>query len=239
MKNSLFVKHTSSTNALTWKMIREKMLPEGFVVYTDFQIAGKGQMGNSWESETAKNLLFSTVLYPVHIKVEEQFLLSQLVSLGIKKALDEYVDGITVKWPNDIYWNDKKLAGILIENSLQGNNIKSVVIGVGLNVNQKEFVSDAPNPVSLFQIKGKSHSRRTLLKRICNNILDLYSTLDAQKIREEYARALYRKDGFYPFRAQDGIFHAHIYAVHPDGQLELELENGERKGYYFKEVQFQ
>ena len=238
MGNTFYTKQTHSTNVLLWEMIREKSLPEGFVVQTDFQSAGKGQVGNSWESEEGRNLLFSMVLYPQRVTVDNQFLLSQLVSLGIKEALDEYTDGITVKWPNDIYWNDKKLVGILIENSLQGTKIKSSVIGIGLNVNQKVFVSNAPNPVSLLQITGRRQNRKLLLTKIRQNIQKLYTELSVTKIRAEYAEALYRKDGFYAYRANDETFQAKIISVHPDGQLELETEAGERKGFYFKEVSF-
>jgi len=238
MGNTFYTKATHSTNVLLWEMIREKSLPEGFVVQTDFQSAGKGQVGNSWESEEGRNLLFSMVLYPQRVTVDNQFLLSQLVSLGIKEALDEYTDGITVKWPNDIYWNDKKLVGILIENSLQGTKIKSSVIGIGLNVNQKVFVSNAPNPVSLLRITGKRQNRKLLLTKIRQNIQKLYTELSVTKIRAEYAEALYRKDGFYAYRANDETFQANIISVHPDGQLELETEAGERKEFYFKEVSF-
>ena len=238
MGNTFYTKQTHSTNVLLWEMIREKSLPEGFVVQTDFQTAGKGQIGNSWESEAGRNLLFSMVLYPQRVTVDNQFLLSQLVSLGIKKALDEYTDGITVKWPNDIYWNDKKLVGILIENSLQGTKIKSSVIGIGLNVNQKVFVSNAPNPVSLLQITGRRQNRKLLLTKIRQNIQKLYTELSVTKIRAEYAEALYRKEGFYAYRANDETFQAKIISVHPDGQLELETKAGERKGFYFKEVSF-
>ena len=238
MGNTFYTKQTHSTNVLLWEMIREKSLPEGFVVQTDFQTAGKGQVGNSWESEAGRNLLFSMVLYPQRVTVDNQFLLSQLVSLGIKEALDEYTDGITVKWPNDIYWNDKKLVGILIENSLQGTKIKSSVIGIGLNVNQKVFVGNAPNPVSLLQITGRRQNRKLLLTKIRQNIQKLYTELSVTKIRAEYAEALYRKDGFYAYRANDETFQAKIISVHPDGQLELETEAGERKEFYFKEVSF-
>jgi BirA family biotin operon repressor/biotin-[acetyl-CoA-carboxylase] ligase len=238
LKNSFYIKQTNSTNALLWEMIREKSLPEGFVVFTDFQSAGKGQPGNLWESESGKNLLFSMVLHPIHVPMDELFLLSQLVSIAIKNTLDKYVDNITVKWPNDIYWKDKKIAGILIENSLQGNKIKTVVIGIGLNVNQKEFESDAPNPVSLLQITCKRQNRKELLDKICGNILILYEKLNAEKIRSDYSEALFRKDGYHSFNADHEYFQAKIIEVNTDGQLELETLNGERKGYYFKEVSF-
>ena len=219
-------------------MNREKSLPEGLVIYTDFQSAGKGQPGNAWESSKGMNLLFSVMLHPDRLPMDELFLVSQLVSIAIKKALDEYTTNITVKWPNDIYWNDKKLAGILIENSLQGIKIMSVVIGVGLNVNQKIFFSNAPNPVSLSQITGKRQNRKQLLQQICQNIMELYYEMDTEKIRKIYAESLYRKSGFYSFEANNETFQAKIKEVQTDGMLELETEKGELKSFYFKEVQF-
>ncbi|MDR3652538.1 MAG: biotin--[acetyl-CoA-carboxylase] ligase [Paludibacter sp.] len=238
MKDITFIKQTNSTNALLWEMMREKSLPEGFTVRTDFQTAGKGQIGNSWESEAGMNLLFSVVLYPQRIPIDNQFLLSQLVSLGIKETLDEYADNIAVKWPNDIYWNDKKLCGILIENSLQGDKIKTSIVGIGLNVNQKKFISDAPNPVSLLQITGKRQNRKALQEKIRQKILKLYTEMEVEKIHSDYAKALYRKSGIHVFTADDLSFRAKIISVYPDGRLELETESGERKGFYFKEVQF-
>lgn len=237
MERSYFIPEVPSTNALLWEMLRKERLPECFVVQTDFQTAGKGQAGNSWESERGENLLFSIVLYPSKIALDQLFFISQLVSLGIKKALDEITDGISIKWPNDIYWNDKKLAGILIENSLQANKVRTVV-GVGLNVNQLQFVSDAPNPVSLRQLTGKPLEREILLKKIVDNIVELYTNSDLEFVRSAYADSLYRKSGFHAYSADGVDFRASIVAVQPDGQLELETESGERKGFYFKEVVF-
>jgi len=238
MKNRFYINQTPSTNALSWEMNRENALPDGFVVHTDYQSAGKGQPGNSWESAAGKNLLFSIVLHPHHVPMDRLFLISQLVSMAIKKALDEYTSDISIKWPNDIYWKDKKLAGILIENSLQGTKIKTVVVGIGLNVNQKKFESDAPNPVSLLQITGRRQNRKLLLNRICENINCLYTDFDIEKICAEYASSLYRKEGFYSFQTENESFQAKIIEVHQNGQLELETRKGERKEFYFKEVQF-
>ena len=204
MKNYQFIKETVSTNTLLWEMLRKESLPEGFVVQTDFQTAGKGQMGNSWESESGENLLFSMLLYPQRVPTDQLFLISQIVSIGLKKALDNYVDGITVKWPNDIYWNDKKLAGILIENSFQANKVKTVV-GIGLNVNQRKFVSNAPNPISLRQIVGKSINRAKLLEEICGNILDVYFKMSVAAIQDAYAQATGLSDR--------GIYQANFYVV--------------------------
>ncbi len=189
----MYIKQTHSTNALLIEMVREGNLPEEFLIRTDFQTAGKGQMGNSWEAEAGKNLLFSFVLYPVHIEIDEQFIISQLVSVAIKKVLDTYADGFTVKWPNDIYYCDKKIGGILIENSLQGGRLKWMVTGVGLNINQKVFRSNAPNPVSLRQITGKRMNRKTILDQITREIHQLYHEMDAEAIRNAYFESLYRR----------------------------------------------
>jgi len=238
VKNSLYIKHTHSTNELCWEMNRKKSLPEGFVVYTDFQSEGKGQPGNSWESAKSKNLLFSLILHPIHIPMNEVFLISQLVSVALKNVLDDYMPEITVKWPNDIYWNDQKLGGILIENSIQGNKIMTVVIGIGMNVNQKMFESNAPNPVSILQITGKSQNRKQLLQKFQRNIMSLYSELEKEDIQKKYAESMYRRNGFHTFMSDNETFSAKIVEVQTDGQLELVTKDGEQKYFYFKEVQF-
>lgn len=237
MKNSLFVQQTQSTNTLLWEMLRKEGFPEGFVVHTDFQTAGKGQSGNSWESERGENLLFSILLHPLNLPLDQLFFISQLVSVAIKKVLDEITDEITVKWPNDIYWNDKKLGGILIENSLQAKSVKTVV-GIGLNINQKKFFSDAPNPVSLREITGKCFDRNILLEKIVENILELNSEHDLIAVRAKYAQNLYRKEGFHSYSANGELLQAKINTVQHDGQLILETANGKQLGFYFKEVKF-
>jgi len=238
MKNILFIKQTNSTNALMRTLIKQETLPEGFVVYTDFQTAGKGQIENSWESETGKNLLFSILLYPHHVAIDQQFIISQIVSIAIINVLSDYCENIKIKWPNDIYLNDKKLAGILIENSLRGSQINNTVIGIGLNINQTVFKSDAPNPVSLRQIKEKSFRRKEILVKIVENILDIYIEMDINKIREDYFKNLYRNNGFYSFKAGNELFKAQIDDVQPDGKIIMTLEKGTSRSFYFKEVEF-
>jgi BirA family biotin operon repressor/biotin-[acetyl-CoA-carboxylase] ligase len=234
-----FIKETTSTNALLWQMLGENKLPEGFVLQTDFQTAGKGQIGNYWESMQGQNLLFSILLFPRNIKPEEQFIISQLVSIAIKKCLDNYLDDITVKWPNDIYWKNKKLAGILIENSLQGAKINFAVVGIGLNVNQMVFESDAPNPVSIKQILGRETAIDELKESICENIMHLFSNLDVEYIRTEYFKILFWKNDYHTFSENNNKFQAQIFDIHPDGKLELETSNGEYRSFYFKEVKFE
>ena len=233
-----FIEQTESTNALIRKRLTTEDLPEMFVLRTGFQSAGKGQQGNSWESEAGKNLLFSMLLKPNNIAVDKQFIVSQMISLAIKKVLDQFAEGFSIKWPNDIYWNDKKIAGILIENTLQANKIKWMIVGVGLNVNQQNFVSNAPNPISLFNIVGKELPINEVLENILFVFEQLYRTNDAVVIREEYLENLYRGAGFHKFKAENQIFEAQITNIFPDGQIELETTTDEILKFYFKEVEF-
>ena len=147
---------TGSTNNYLSQLCNEQeaAVKEFTTVIAERQTAGKGQRGNSWESEDYRNLTFSFVLYPTFVEVRRQFLLSQFISLSIKEELDEWTEDISIKWPNDIYWHEKKICGILIENDLAGHHIGRCIAGIGVNINQEVFRSDAPNPVS--QI-GRAH----------------------------------------------------------------------------------
>ena len=153
----LRVAETASTNSLLRELVIKESLAEGSVVVADFQTAGRGQIGNTWESEAGKNLMFSLVLYPTCIPANRQFLISQIAALSVKETLDSYTDHVTVKWPNDIYWKEKKICGMLIENDLMGRNINQSIAGIGININQEIFHSSAPNPVSLLQILSLIH----------------------------------------------------------------------------------
>ena len=231
---------TASTNTFLHEMMRQDKLPEGFLLYTDFQTAGKGQPGNTWESENGKNLLFSMLLYPHSIKVYEQFILSEITGLAIRKVLEKYTDDICIKWPNDIYWKDKKIAGILIENSLFRDRIDTCIIGIGLNVNQEVFISNAPNPVSLRQITGNDVNREILLMEIQAELLNIYQNYSPEFIHQEYLNNLYRRNGFHRYAetTANTVFDAEIEDVLPDGRLILRIQAGEIKSYYFKEIQF-
>jgi BirA family biotin operon repressor/biotin-[acetyl-CoA-carboxylase] ligase len=236
--NVISLPETHSTNDLLRQLLRSETLPEGTIISTDFQTAGKGQVGNTWESEAGKNLLFSIVLYPEHIEIEKQFVISQIISLAIKNTLERYTSDISIKWPNDIYWKDKKIAGILIENSLQKGKIQFSIIGIGLNVNQTEFISDAPNPVSLAQITGREYNREEILLQITSEIKKLYTEMDTDKIHTSYLTSLYRNHGWNLYRAENETFEAQIAAIKADGMLELKLKDESVRGFYFKEVEF-
>jgi BirA family biotin operon repressor/biotin-[acetyl-CoA-carboxylase] ligase len=144
-----FFENLPSTNSHAAHLLKNNDLPEGTIIYTNYQSAGQGQIGKRWESEDDKNLLISIVLFPSMINPDDQFYISMIVSLGICDFLRRYIPVCSIKWPNDIYVNNDKIAGILIENSILGNQIENTIAGIGLNVNQDKFYSDAPNPVSL------------------------------------------------------------------------------------------
>ena len=150
----LFFENLPSTNSHAASLLRDNKVSEGAVIYTNYQSAGRGQGGNKWESEENKNLLISIVLFPSMISPADQFLLSMAVSLGICDFLDRYISAISIKWPNDIYVKNDKIAGILIENSIMGDHIENTIAGIGININQEKFMSDAPESCFVDQCDG-------------------------------------------------------------------------------------
>ena len=206
------------------------------VVATDYQTAGKGCGSNAWESERGKNLTFSMLIHPDGIAAREQFRITEVVSVALCRTLQPYIyNKVEIKWPNDIYVGDRKLCGILIENRLQGNVIVDCIIGIGLNMNQRVFLSDAPNPVSMYQLTGQETDCEALLA-------DFLQTFDQEWQNKtngsEYRELLYRKgkDGLYEDKT--GRFVARLADVLPDGRLLLVDEEGKERTYAFKEVSF-
>lgn len=233
---------TESTN-LYAKTIGPK---EDFtLITTDYQTAGRGQRGNTWESEKGKNLLFSLIIQPCRIQASQQFVICELISIAICDVLKRYISDIHIKWPNDIYHRDHKLCGILIEHDIEGTHLSRSIIGVGLNVNQAEFVSDAPNPISLLQILGHEIEREALLDEIVAHFYKLYTqytapspTLDRYTLHTRYTMQLYRKDSLATYRDAEGPFIATLRDVAPDGRLLLEDQQGTLRNYLFKEVTY-
>ena len=211
------------------------------IVMTDYQTAGRGQTGNTWESERGKNLLFSVGVRPAFLPARRQFLLLQVMSLAVAQTLVQYTDNISIKWPNDIYWCDKKISGTLIENELSGESIRQCVLGTGINVNQEHFVSDAPNPVSLRQILGHDVPRDRLFMDFLKHFETFYSRLESgesESLAQQYGDSLYWREGMHPYRDSRGTFRAFIDGVEPDGHLLLRTDEGQVRRYAFKEVSF-
>lgn len=233
-----YVRETNSTNAFVQTEQKFWQKPYLYVVYTDFQTAGRGQTGNKWESERAKNLLFSILLRPENVAVSESFYISQLISVALFRVLSQYGDAFSIKWPNDIYYTDKKIAGILIENTIKGNMLGSSIVGVGLNVNQKHFSAYPLNPISLCNISSRSFPRKSLLKAIVEKFAELYQLNDRAYVQALYFEHLYRREGWHKYIAENETIEARIADILPDGQLLLEKRNGSFAQFYFKEVSF-
>lgn len=224
----MYIKSTNSTNSLIKEMLAKGEWPEGeYFVYAGYQTAGRGQTGNSWESEADKNLLCSILLPPD----KDLYFLNIAVGVAILRVIGE---DFTIKWPNDIYYGDKKVAGILVENAILGNEVKYSIAGIGLNVNQTTFVSDAPNPISLKQITGKEYDIDALMQEVYAKVQE---TLN-EEVWEEYKNHLYRRDGFWKYKDQNGIFEARIIDVLPTGEIVLCDRNGQNRTYGFKQIKY-
>ena len=239
---------------------RDKKTPEllnsldqksSLAVVAEYQTAGRGCGSNSWESERGKNLTFSVLLHPTEIPADSQFRISEAVSVAICETLercfrplspadsspDSGEQEVTIKWPNDIYVGDRKICGILIENQLRGRLISDSIVGIGLNVNQTEFRSDAPNPVSVAQITGHKEDREALLQTFFQR---LSATMEwtPEALMDSYRQRLYRREGYHPFRDSLGAFEGKVMNVLEDGRLVLLDVEGKARTYAFKEVQF-
>lgn len=231
---------TASTNTYIDNLDNQERRSEGCVVVTHTQTAGRGQRGNSWEAAPGENLTFSYLLRPQSVAPCEQFLISQAVSLAVVDVLSHYGSDFSVKWPNDIYYQDRKIAGILIEHNLAGMSIDRTIVGIGLNINQQEFVSDAPNPISLSQITGDRYDIDAVLAELLETTALRYAMCDSQReqLQSDYAMNLYRREGYHRYRDVDGEFMAVIKEVKPDGHLVLCDKDNRERCYAFKEVAF-
>lgn len=236
------VDEVDSTNLMLKKIAREEHPEEGSVVIAGYQTGGRGQMGTSWFSSKGENLLFSLLIYPKNVEANGQFIISRIASLAVKNTLDQFVSDIRIKWPNDIYWKDKKIGGMLIENDIQGKQIENSVIGIGININQQIFPPDLPNPVSLKQITGSEQDMEYIFNIFMREFFMLYREFEhggTNSIEDEYMLDLYRINDYYWFEDKNGKFKAIIENVLPTGHLVLKtLKNEVRRRYSFKEVAF-
>lgn len=232
------MEETDSTNNYLHQYQSEQVRPITLVT-AEYQTAGRGQRGNSWESAKGKNLVFSLSVRP-KLPVSHIFALSEACALAIRDALSTFTEGIEVKWPNDIYWHDKKIAGILIETKLTGKRIDEGIIGVGINVNQMEFLSDAPNPISLSLITGKEMDREEVLEQVIQHFAQNLHALQQGNLADLYRRymsVLYRRLGYHTYRDENGTFQALIVDVQPSGHLILRDTKEQERRYAFKEVE--
>jgi BirA family biotin operon repressor/biotin-[acetyl-CoA-carboxylase] ligase len=228
-----------STNDLMAQMSAKKQLYEGAIIITQHQTKGKGQRGNQWNSPKGKNLTISIYLRPHFLKASQQFELNRMTSLALLDVVKllSIESRVFVKWPNDLILNKKKVAGILIENSINQNGISESIIGIGLNVNQTEDILS--NATSLAQQFEQEFDLEKVLLQIVQRLEHYYLILrsrDFRFIHEAYESKLYLKDKVAYYEDAIGKFNGIIRKVHPDGVLEIEDESGIHKKYQFKEV---
>lgn len=230
----------TSTNEYAWELAFENV-PEWTVAVADFQTKGKGQGTNVWESRFRENLCFSVILYPKAFEAVNMFYISKAVSLALCDALAVQNIEACIKWPNDIYVGDKKIAGILIEQSIMNQKVLHSVVGIGLNVNQTEFSSWIPNPVSVSQLLNKEIPLEFLLHDVLLRMQEYIQKVNAHQfeaIDKLYKAKLYRRTGFHSYKSGNQTFDAQIYGVEPRGGLILTDAQGRKTTYQFKEVEF-
>lgn len=234
-KLKLLDEATSTNDVL--KELARLQTEEGLVVYARSQTAGRGQMGNSWEAAAGQNLTFSLLLAPVFLKADEQVWLNMAISLALRDMISSYMDSVKIKWPNDIYVDDKKIAGILIENNLQSGYIRCSIIGIGINVNQSAFGNK--NATSFLLERGVPSDLMDLLSQLLENIEQRYIQLELRQHRimqSEYLKHLYRKDLVSFFRTGDRDFKGVIRTVDEYGRLVIETAEG-ALNFQVKEVE--
>ena len=259
----MYIEQTDSTNSLMQRLLRgeeqeyaaclEEKIP---LLYTTYQTAGRGQTGNGWESERGKNLLLSYLLREPDIRPTDQFELNILAAMfthmAIKDRLnDEQKKQLTIKWPNDIYYGDKKIAGILVENSLSGTRIQHSIAGIGINVNQERWIGNAPNPISLKQITGRDTHIENVLMTF-EVYLDMWKLYQPEECRAYYMEHLYRRDGYWPYVEREvstqptmnatseteGQFLAKIEDILPTGEIVLVDKQNQTRKYHFKQIRY-
>ena len=242
-QNLIKLSEVDSTNNFLKELVsKSEPLPEGTVIMADNQYAGRGQQQNIWHTEPGKNLTFSVYLKPSFLNIPQQFLLNMAISIAVNEALTKLLgSGVSIKWPNDIYYKDLKLGGILIENMIAGSRFKSVIIGIGLNVNQQHFEPHlSGKATSVYQILHKDVSLKMLLTDICSHIESNYLKLKAADylyLRNAYHNRLYRFHEQHKYRHNGEVFFASIQGVRDTGMLVL-LEGETEKEYNFKEIEF-
>lgn len=241
----MWLEKVSSTNSFLADLSVRNKLPEGTVVIAFMQEQGRGQRGTTWQSEAGKNLTLSILLKPMFIKVNEQFALNKAISLGVMDFITEHIKKETakevkIKWPNDIYIGNKKVAGILIENSVSGNGLIQSVIGIGINVNQERFPPDIPNATSLRIETGKEFILLTEFEQLAFCLEKRYLQLSGylKEIDTDYLKNLYRFNEWANYHFGREKINARITGISATGKLLLEKRNLEMIECDFKEVKF-
>lgn len=259
----MYIDQTDSTNSLMQRLLKGEdqeyaaCLKEDIpLIYTTYQTAGRGQTGNGWESERGKNLLLSYLLREPEVNISEMFLLNVIAAVAAHRTIAEWLSFeqrpmLSIKWPNDIYIGNRKIAGILVENSLSGTKIQHSIAGIGINVNQEQWGSGAPNPVSIKQLTGVKADIDAIVKRFKHK-LETNLSWDPVQLLNYYRVHQYRCNGYWPFVEREvstaptmnataeveGQFMAKIEGFLPTGELLLRDQQGNQRKYHFKQVRY-
>ena len=230
-----------STNEYAQHLLTNEKVIEGTLIRAAHQTGGKGYAGSTWDSEHGQNLLVSIILKPVFLLPKRQFFLNQAIALAVAETVSEltYSEDVRIKWPNDIFHNNKKIAGILIENAVKGNQLLHSVAGIGLNVNQQQFPSHLSHATSMRIMAGKELDMKKVQDVLCEKTEYRYLQLKSDRIEElqkDYMKLLYRVLEECVYRANGVRFNAKIVGLTAEGKLILET-GGEQEVYGFKEVE--
>ncbi len=233
------IEKTTSTN----DDARREEFREGDIIWAEHQSAGRGQRGHTWTSPEGENLTFSLVLEPTFLPVSDQFMLLETIALALCDTFEEFDIETRIKWTNDIYRLDRKLVGILIEHNYSGNRLSRTIAGIGINVNQEVFDPALPNPVSMRQITRREYDREEVLNTFHRAMMKRYGQLrrgESEQIQRDYHRKMYRIGEFRPYRELPSgkVIRAAVQGVRPTGELILKKEDGTRREYLFREVEF-
>lgn len=242
-KKIIYLPSCQSTNDIAAEKIQQGNAVDGMLIITSQQTAGRGQRGNTWETEPDQNLTFSLILQPSFLLAHEQFQLNMAVSMGILDFLTEYsISKLAIKWPNDIYCQDKKMGGILIENFLKGNRIAHSIVGIGLNINQESF--ELPKAISLSQLTEKRYQLPILLEVLASKIEARYLSLrnkGANHLKRDYLNQLYWYQEEHTFQdlqtETKECFKGQILGVNAHGQLVVERDQ-KLAAFSFQEIRF-
>ena len=239
-KNCFKLDEISSTNDWLMMRISNQKFHEGTVVFTSVQTNGKGQRGSQWDSQPFKSLTFSVLLKPSFLSPIHAFDLSICVALALSDSLNKLRSGFKIKWPNDIYFEDKKIAGVLIENQMNRFVYQNAVVGIGLNVNQLHF-DDLSNAISLKQIIGLEFPVEKLMEHICESLEARYLMLRSghfKDLKKAYMSNLYGLNQLQSFMVDNKKLNGKIINVLRNGFLQIELIDGEIRDYDIKEIKF-
>ncbi len=229
-----------STNVYARTLLENNNLPEETVIWAAKQTEGKGLDNKRWYSVEGQGLTFSIIFYPGFLELDCQFTISMAVSLGIVDSFKKYFYDVKIKWPNDIYIDNKKMGGILIENTIFSNKIKYCIIGIGLNVNGTEFPGDIPNPVSMQMISGRTFDLEKIIEGVVDSIKARYEELKAgayNAIKAAYLDYLIGYKDNRRYKSKGHVFNAEITDVEMHGPIVLKTNDGNRFKYFFKEVE--